>query len=121
MFCCAYSVERSINPSFNLSKHQTHMYSRVGGSESAHDKYLKLLRTRRLCQISFNKEEKEKDEGILKRRIEWVQKYVEKVIFQKITPLVGLLCGCCYLSKYLFTYVNLGWVYSSLRHKNKKP
>lgn len=109
MFCCSCGVERSINPSFNLSNHKTHMSSRVGGSESVHEKNLRAFRNKEIVSDKLAQEEKEKEEAILKRRTEWVQKYLEEGKFSVIALLLGLPCGCCYLSKYMFTHVNLGW------------
>lgn len=85
------------------------MSSRVGGSESVHEKNLRAFRNKEIVSDKLAQEEKEKEEAILKRRTEWVQKYLEEGKFSVIALLLGLPCGCCYLSKYMFTHVNLGW------------
>jgi hypothetical protein len=78
MYCVQCGVERSINPSFNLLNWKTQLSPKVSGLDSVHEKNLKLYQNKEIGEIKVVRKDHEKAEATMKRKEDWVFKYVVK-------------------------------------------
>lgn len=72
MFCISCGVERSINFFFNFLNWKIYIFLKVNDVDSVYDKNLKIYLNKEVILEKFVREEKEKDEVILRKKIEWV-------------------------------------------------
>jgi hypothetical protein len=78
VYCVPCGVERSINPSFNLFNWKTHLSPKANGLDSVHEKNLKLYQNKEIGEIKVVRKDHEKVEATMKRKEDWVFKYVVK-------------------------------------------
>ena len=105
MFCVSCQVERSIKPSFNLLNFKTHLSPKENGVDSIHEKNLKSSLKKEVILEKVSLEEKKKSEGILKKHIEWVQKYARKGEIEKLKSLFFIKIHAVAQISFLCTYV----------------
>jgi hypothetical protein len=85
MYCVPCAHEHSINPSYNLLNMKTHLSPKFNGVETAHEKNWKSYLNKEIAQEKLTKVERAKDEAILKKRTEWVQKWALEGIMLPIS------------------------------------